>query len=60
MPPASEIWLEPGDVRKGLWCDTCATSSRVEVDVNQLTTDGVQPYGVARWCLICDPPRDRR
>lgn len=48
------IHLVPGTPRTGIWCDTCLTSARYEVDVLVLGDDGLYPISVIRRCNRCD------
>lgn len=48
------IDLYSGVPRTHIWCDTCMTFARFEVDALVLGADGVQVVGTVRQCIKCD------
>jgi hypothetical protein len=50
------IWIVAGEPRTGLWCDTCLTSARYEVDWYSFVGGHLPtaPTGTIRHCARCD------
>lgn len=48
------IQLASGEPRDGLWCDTCLTSARFEIDLYRLADDGPRLIGSMNRCARCD------
>ncbi len=48
------IHLVTGTPRLNIWCDTCLTSARFEVDYYRLTSTGPRQMGTVRRCHHCD------
>jgi len=47
------IQLASGLPRFGLWCDTCLTPARYELDLYRMADDGPHPMGTAARCARC-------
>lgn len=54
QPEPVYVELAAGMERYGLWCDTCLTSARYEIDISVLSDDGVSPISCASGCARCD------
>jgi hypothetical protein len=48
-----------GTPRTHLWCDTCNTSARFEIDAYVLSKDGPMRIAVIKQCITCDYDEDQ-
>ena len=50
---ALTVHITLGALRTHLWCDTCMTSGRVEVNAYTLTPSGPRNIGTYGGCTTC-------